>query len=141
MHTGTPSSSSPALEDYYADERKALATESAVCAELRALGVATVFAEYDGVGDSGQIDCISYRNDSDPAQLVSVGAEVGERVDALLYALLEMRHGGWEINDGAFGTFSWNLVGGTIEHEHCQRFTDFETSMHRGFVVDAGEAP
>lgn len=132
---------SVALQSYYALERETLATEPAVRAELRALGVASVHAEYDGVGDSGQIDQIGYLHGSDPAQSITVGEQTHARVEALLYALLELRHGGWENNDGASGTFSWDLVEGTLNHEHQQRYTDCETSTHEGFGVDAGELP
>ncbi len=127
------------LEHYYARERETLTTEPAVRAELRQLGVARVQAEYDGVGDSGQIEQVSYLDHSDPAQAVTVDEPVSERVEALLYALLNLRHGGWENNDGACGSFSWNLVDGTIEHEHHQRYTETNTSTHEGFEVDAGE--
>lgn len=132
---------SAALNDYHARERETLATESAVRADLRALGVVLVHAEYDGVGDSGQIDRISCTDASDPAQSISVGAQTYKRVETLLYALLNLRHGGWEINDGAFGSFEWNLVDGTVKHRHCQRYTDYDTSVHQGFAVGAGEVP
>lgn len=132
---------SAALHDYYADERKALATQAAVQADLHALGIATVYAEYDGVGDGGQIEQISYFDHSDDAQPVSVDEQTNGRVEALLYALLNMRHSGWENNDGAYGNFSWNLIDGTIEHEHSQRYTEHYTSLHEGFEVDSGASP
>jgi len=132
---------SSALQSYYAREREALATEPAVRAELRALGVVTVSAEYDGVGDSGQIEQISFLDASDAAQTIQIGEATRERVESLLYALLELRHDGWENNDGAFGSFRWNLIDETIEHEHNQRYTDHETSMHEGFEVRAGALP
>ena len=129
------------LHDYYARERETLTTEPAVRAELQQLGVTSVYAEYDGVGDSGQIDQISYLDGSDPAQAIVVGEPTNERVEALLYALLNLRHGGWENNDGASGSFRWVLIDGTIEHEHHQRYTESDTSVHEGFEVVAGTLP
>jgi len=137
MNTSTSST----ILDYYARERETLATEPAVREELQALGVSFVHAEYDGVGDSGQIDEIRYSDGSDPGQSVKVAAPTHDRVEALLYALLALRYDGWENNDGGFGAFHWNLVEGTIEHQHSQRYTDHVTSVHQGFGAGQGEAP
>jgi len=131
-------SSSTALSDYYALEREALASESTIRGELRALGIVTVEAQYDGVGDSGQIDEIKYLDDSNPAQSISVGDETHQRVETLLYALLSLRHGGWENDDGGYGSFSWNLEEELLEHVHHQRFTDCDTSVHHGFEFNTG---
>lgn len=124
------------LEAYYARERETLATQPAVRAELLQLGVVSVIAEYDGVGDSGQIEQIRYLDGADPANAISVDEQTNERVEALLYALLNLRHGGWENNDGAYGSFNWDLASETIAHEHNQRYTDHETSLHEGFISD-----
>ena len=134
-------SSSPALRDYYAHERETIKTEPAVRAELRGLGVSDVEAVYDGIGDSGQIEQLCYQDAADPTRAIEVGKEMNERVESLFYALLELRHGGWENNDGAYGAFRWNLVAGTIEHEHNHRYTEVETSVHEGFEIDAGKYP
>ncbi|WP_051278319.1 DUF6878 family protein [Solimonas flava] len=133
--------SSTALQGYYARERETLATEPVIRAKLRELGITDVDADYDGIGDSGQIEQIAYRDRARPDQTIAVDDEIGRGVEALLYALLEFRHGGWENNDGAYGSFRWNLLGGTIEHEHHARYTEVETSVHDGFEIDAGKCP
>ena len=135
----TTTTSSPQLQDYYASERATLATESAVRETLRALGVFHVYADYDGVGDSGQFELISYVDKADCNIKTPVDAQTQKQVEDLLYALLELRHEGWENNDGAFGTFRWNLITGTLEHEHSARFTDYTTSVHEGFAAEFGE--
>lgn len=131
-------SPSTALSDYYARERETLASESVIRSELRTLGVVTVEAQYDGIGDSGQIDEIKYLDGSNPAQSISVGDETHERVETLLYALLSLRHSGWENDDGAYGSFSWDLEEELLEHVHHQRFTDCDTSVHHGFEFSTG---
>lgn len=142
MNITNPSiTSSKDLSDYHTEERETLNSQSAVRTELLAVGVTTVFADYDGVGDSGQIENVSYHDGSDPSEPISVDPQINDRVEALLYALLYMRHGGWENNDGAFGSFNWNLVDGTIEHEHNERFTDYDHSWHEGFEVPSGSQP
>lgn len=134
---------STALRDYFAREREILATEPTVRAELQALGITLVQADYDGVGDSGQIDEISFRDETDPGRFIPIYDPLHQQVEDLLYALLNLRHGGWENNDGAFGSFRWNLADGSLEHEHNARFTDYSTSLHEGFghAADAGEGP
>lgn len=99
---------------------------------LTALGVTTVVAEYDGCGDSGQIESIDFRNAAGES-CAEVPDEVEKQVQDLLYDLLEVRHGGWENNDGAFGTFCWNLSDQTLDHEHNERYTEYEVSSHEGF--------
>lgn len=128
------------LQGYYARERQTLATRPAVRAELLQLGVARITAEYDGVGDSGQIEEIRFLSNADPAQAIDIDEPIRDRVEALLYALLNLRHSGWENNDGAFGTFRWDLANQTLAHEHHQRYTDHETSLYEGFEPPDGSA-
>ena len=129
------------LKQYYARQREVIATEPALRAELRALGISDVHAGYDGIGDSGQIEDIRYLDASEPGRFIPVEAALAQRVEDLLYALLNLRHSGWENNDGAYGSFRWDLANGGLEHEHHARFTDYSTSLHDGFgdSVDTGE--
>jgi hypothetical protein len=39
-------------------------------------------------------------------------------------------HGGWENNDDAYGTFTFDVPERTIEPEFNGRFTDIATSHH-----------
>lgn len=125
--------SSPLLQDYYTREREVLKTEATLRASLLALGVSNIYADYDGVGDSGQIDTISYADAADRTLTTPVDTQTQQQVENLLYALLTLRHDGWENNDGGFGTFRWNLVTGALEHEHSDRYTEYEHSFHEGF--------
>lgn len=130
---------SPDLQDYYAAERASLGSESLIRNRLLALGIHEVQADYDGVGDSGQFEQFLYLHES--KQEIVVSESLHKEIEALLYALLELRHDGWENNDGAFGIFRWNLADGTIEQEHHQRFTDYDTTLHHGFDVGPAFAP
>lgn len=133
-----PTISNP-LKDYYAREREALAQEPAVRAELQRLNIARVDAEYDGVGDSGQLEDISFKDASGTDVSEQVSEQTKSHVEALLYALLNLRHGGWENNDGAFGSFRWDLSDGSMEHVHHARYTEHDTSIHGGFDTGTGE--
>jgi hypothetical protein len=51
-------------------------------------------------------------------------------VEELAWDYLYDNHCGWENNDGAFGTFVFNVPGRTITLEHNERYTELNTSTH-----------
>jgi hypothetical protein len=53
-----------------------------------------------------------------------------DAIEALCYDCLALVHDGWENNDGAYGTFTFNVAVRTIELEFNGRFTDVATSTH-----------
>src|SRR5947208_1047806 len=67
------------------------------CAVLERLGVATVTVAYDGVGDSGSVEGVAF----DPEPAAGVPEGLTHLIEGAAYAFLP---GGWEINEGSFGT-------------------------------------
>jgi hypothetical protein len=121
--------------------------KSTVFAALAAGGITRVIAEFDGEGDSGQIgDINAYAGDapvSFPQTHVSLqrttwGGDtlsttdeaLAQAVETLCYDYLEQKHGGWENNDGAFGTFHFDVAKRTIELEFNGRYTGIATHNH-----------
>lgn len=100
---------------------------------LLSRNIARVSAEYDGCGDSGQIETITYYNGAGEQLDGVIEEPTCDSIEQLLYALLELRHGGWENNDGAFGTFEWDVRANTLEHVHNDRYTEVDTSTYEGF--------
>lgn len=116
--------------------------KAAIFAAMEAAGVPRVAVEFDGCGDSGQIEGISaYAADGTGVALPAIEVEVREvdewrsetatarrgfeqAVEAVAYALLARAHGGWENNDGAFGTVSFDLAGRAVTLDFNGRFTD-----------------
>ena len=115
---------------------------------LGEMGIHRVTVEYDGSGDSGQIECIEVWNAANEKiplpstrklQLASQNRPYTEMnieaaIETLAYDYLETTHPGWEINDGAFGafgTFVFDVPERTIELEHRTRFTDVDISTHQ----------
>jgi hypothetical protein len=96
--------------------------------QLAQRGVARVEATYSGSGDSGYIN--------DPRLLGKEDVELlqpdrlSQDVDNFFYDLLEDRHGGWEINDGADGVFFWDIVEDTILWTHNDNFLQQETTEY-----------
>ncbi len=124
-------SNSDFLKDYYAQRAKEQAELPAKLAAFRekllALGIQSVGAEYSGSGDSGQIDGITHTPET-----VALSPMEGE-LENLLYATLEARHPGWEINDGSSGSFQWDIVKDVFEHRHESYYTESNTTEHEGY--------
>jgi len=114
-----------------------------VFAALAAAGIHRVTVEYDGGGDSGQIEDVWARNDGD--EIISFPSDrkitllsenpdhpLAEQsfeaaVETLAWDYLEQRHDGWENNDGAFGIFVFDVPGRLITLEHNERYTEVNT--------------
>jgi len=134
------------LQNYRNEQQKIVREQQPRLKELlMSLNIARVQAEYDGSGDSGQIEAIYYFDAADNELKGLVDDETERSIESLLYALLEMRHDGWENNDGAFGSFDWNVATNTLQHVHNDRYTEVDTSTYEGFddaaVGGAGETP
>lgn len=95
-------------------------TRGELCHQLRQRAVETVTAQYDGSGDSGQIEDPDFGS-------VEVPQGLSTAVHNLFYDLLEEHYGGWEINEGSFGQFVWNVKGDEITLEHNTRTESYET--------------
>lgn len=111
---------------------------------LTGAGILTVTIAFDGYGDSGQIESIDAIGKDGvsrelPARSITIRrarwgeAEpaseemtVAEAVERLAYDLLGGAHPGWEINDGSFGTFVFDVAACTITLDCNLRFTDSE---------------
>ena len=121
-------------EQYLRDcaARRAASLQS-LPAQLAVVGVAVVTAGYSGCGDSGQFDEFTFLTESGADVSDQVPAEVRAEVETLLYDTLELRHGGWENNDGAEGEFQWTLAGNQFEHTHRSFYTECDTTEHDGF--------
>lgn len=125
---------STGLNDYYRRTLKNLRENlPGIARQLQDAGVARVFIQYDGCGDSGQIEGITLNDASGAVMPVdTVSAALQEELANLLYDLLEVRHPGWENNDGAFGELEWDLSTNDLQHSHNSRFTDYETTEYEG---------
>ena len=115
---------------------------------LRHVGIAHVLVNFDGSGDSGQIESIEARNDADQsvtlpaAQITFAGIDwqsgapterrltVEAAVEELVYDLLSDTHSGWQDNDGAYGEFCIDARARTIHLEVNERFTSSELYTH-----------
>jgi hypothetical protein len=114
---------------------------------LAEAGIHTVHVAFDGYGDSGQIEGINGFDasaneiplpDSRKVTLILSEGEdapadttLRDAIETLAYRCLELSQPGWENDDGAYGTFVFDVADRTITLEHNARFTDVVTSQHR----------
>ena len=116
-----------------------------VFAALAAAGIRRVTIDYDGSGDSGQIDAVEgwdANSQKIPLPLEpklqlatddrdhTIERNLESAVEDLAWNYLESLYGGWENNDGACGTFVFDVSARTITLEHNERFTDVNTYKH-----------
>ena len=132
------------LPDAQVDDVRAR-NKTIVFAALAEAGIHRVTVEYDGSGDSGQIEDVAAWNAANERipfptdrkiQLVSENPDHSlpeqnfeEAVEHLCWDYLEI-YTGWENNDGAFGTFVFDVPARTVTLEHNERYTDVNTTSH-----------
>lgn len=120
-----------------AREQRFRSVKPALIAGLKAIGVSLTEVEYDGAGDSGQIESIrAYNEGSQEIPLKSHPISIGEGDDVESYDSLEefidifawdvlgVHHDGFVNNDGGYGTLTINVADGTITLNHKDRFID-----------------
>jgi hypothetical protein len=121
--------------------------KAVVFGALAAAGLTHVTVEFDGEGDSGQINEITTYAGEVPAELPSTAltlhqashngsdlrtaeATLRDVIETLCYDYLTQSHDGWENNDGAYGTFEFDVPNRTVHLDVDERFTDTTNSTH-----------
>ena len=114
---------------------------------LAAAGITTVLVNFDGCGDSGQVEMIEPRMGNDDCALPAVEVEIAsanwgsatidrqtqpvrEAIETLVYDVLNQTHGGWEINDGACGNFTFDVAERTITLDYNEWHMESDYSQH-----------
>lgn len=114
---------------------------------LAAANITDVHVDFDGEGDSGQINDVAAFRGEEPAELptatvtiqtipwgsteaTTTESNLREAIETLCYLYLEGTHGGWENNDGAYGEFRLDVAKRTVELEFNGRYTDTWTDIH-----------
>jgi hypothetical protein len=113
---------------------------------LAAAGIETVTVIFDGYGDSGQIERIDAAGEGTiplPSGRIEIARTawgspeierqtqtVQEAVETLVYDFLRQVHSGWEINDGAYGEFTFDVAERTIKLDYNERYTSSEHYSH-----------
>ena len=124
-----------------------LANKAALFDALAAAGITTVLVNFDGCGDSGQIEMIEARTGDDDCALPAVEVEIAsanwgsttidrqtrpvrEAIEMLIYDVLSETHDGWENNDGAYGEYTFDVTERTITLDYNERHMESDYSVH-----------
>jgi hypothetical protein len=114
---------------------------------LAPAGITSIHVDFDGEGDSGQINGVLVLAGNQPVQLPATQIalhrlhwgqtqtepsefKLAEAIETLCYDYLEQTHGGWENNDGGYGEFAFDVAKRTIDLEFNGRYTDTWTNTH-----------
>jgi hypothetical protein len=110
--------------------------------------IRTVVIEFDGSGDSGQLEnmiCLNAANAEvalperqieirrvqfEGPSILVVRHTVLEALEALAYGFLEDTHDGWENGEGAHGEFTFDVANRSIALDYNERFTDSTSYQH-----------
>ena len=117
--------------------------------------VVSIVVDFDGCGDSGQISSIEYYDHRDKelsqpqgkikgsklpqgstwddkrkefVDLPPSEATFNQLVEQICYDRLGAHHAGWEINEGSYGTFVFDVVNRKIDLEYNERVESVRTS-------------
>jgi hypothetical protein len=91
-----------------------------------------VTAMYEGTGDSGQLEDVSYLDVGNQILDEKLVGEWHARVEEFLYDLIEIRHGGYENNEGGGGEFRWDLTETGLVHEHWDYIIERDCTTYEG---------
>ena len=123
-------------------------TKAAIFVALEAAGIAQVTIEFEGSGDSGQMEqATGYTASNEPVDipdaLVAItqvdfdedkdsrtNVKLREAIETVAYELLEQKHGGWEEGEGGFGTFTFDVAERSITLDFDERYTETNNSVH-----------
>jgi hypothetical protein len=111
---------------------------------LAGAGIATVLVEFNGEGDSGQIEYICADDSAEIPQipielqrvawgagkLDSIQTTLRDAIETLCYDFLSQEHDGWENNDGAYGEFTFDVAERRVELDIGLRYTDSTQYSH-----------
>lgn len=96
------------------------------------LGITSIQAEYDGYGDSGNVEDVSFT----PAPTADETRAAVQVLESLFTDFIWMfaygLHPGFENNDGGWGTFEWDLTADKINLSHHDRYVEHDTTEHEG---------
>lgn len=118
------------LKQKEASEQAAVSELRELAAKLTQFKVKELCATYNGSGDSGDFEDIDLNFEDGAAHrsLEDVLAALNTNVDELTQKLWPLLPGGWEVDDGSFGTLTLDVKTGKIHREHNRRIESIDTT-------------
>mgnify|MGYP003649584202 FL=1 len=108
-----------------ADQR--VETRAALLTELRALGVRSIKVQYEGYGDSGNVEDVVVSPDT-----ITLTEALRRRVEDFGWDFAYALSPGFENNEGGYGELTWSLEADKIDVSHSNRYVETNTTEHEG---------
>jgi hypothetical protein len=102
-------------------------TRAALLVELRALGVTSIEMQYEGYGDSGNVEEVLVSPDT-----ITLTEEIRRRVEDFGWDFAYALSPGFENNEGGYGELTWALATDKIDVSHSNRYIETNTTEHEG---------
>lgn len=95
--------------------------------QLRALGITEVIAEYEGYGDSGNIEDVTVQPSG-----IALPDELCTKLGDFAWSVAYHQHPGFENNEGGYGTLTWDVTADSISLDHADRYVETSHSHDEG---------
>lgn len=102
-------------------------TRAALLSELCALGVTGLKVQYEGYGDSGNVEDVVMTPDT-----ITLTEEMRRRVEDFGWDFAYALSPGFENNEGGYGELTWSLDADKIDVSHSNRYIETNTTEHEG---------
>ena len=102
-------------------------TRAALLFELRALGVTNIEVQYEGYGDSGNVEDVVVSPDT-----ITLTDDLRRRVEDFGWDFAYALSPGFENNEGGYGELTWSLEADKIDVSHSNRYIETNTTEHKG---------
>jgi hypothetical protein len=102
-------------------------TRAALLAELCALGVTKIEVQYEGYGDSGNVEDVVVTPDT-----IKLAEDMRRRVEDFGWDFAYALSPGFENNEGGYGELTWALATDKIDVSHANRYIETNTTEHEG---------
>jgi len=121
------------VNDFYAQMLEAqqraaeqrVVTRAALLTELRAVGVTKIEVQYEGYGDSGNVENVVVTPDT-----ITLSEEMRRRVEDFGWDFAYALSPGFENNEGGYGELTWALEADKIDVSHSNRYIETNTTEH-----------
>ena len=102
-------------------------TRASLLCQLRALGVRSIEVQYEGYGDSGNVEDVVVTPDT-----ITLTEELRCRVEDFGWDFAYALSPGFENNEGGYGELTWSLEADKIDVSHSNRYIETNTTEHEG---------
>ena len=102
-------------------------TRANLLCELRAMGVTSIEVQYEGYGDSGNVEDVVVTPGT-----ITLTEELRRRVEDFGWDFAYALSPGFENNEGGYGKLTWALEADKIDVSHSNRYISSETTEHEG---------